>query len=253
MDTTLEGGPIRTYAQPLSGLRISWGAVLAGAVTFGAVTLILWSLAWAITFSAGGSFAHLRGVILALMITLWASTLIGGFVGGLVAGYLPGHPLRRIGALHGFIAWGVAFVFMSMVLWGIIGGLARTATGAATNTVGNVAGGQMTMSRRAENLLTSLGYTAPQARSMVTQGQSQVQGLVQGRGGARNAVRSFGQTVFDWTAGLSWAWWAVWLATGFLATLGGALGVPGEWERRRAARAARAPVRRPLPTEPHPA
>lgn len=99
-----------TYAEPLWGLRVSWGSVLAGAVATIAVALILWSLAFAIvTLGANATEASMRVSAAALWICAMAATLIGALVGGYLAGYLPGNARPAIAA-HGFLAWCVAFL-----------------------------------------------------------------------------------------------------------------------------------------------
>src|SRR4051794_30566507 len=93
VSTADDTGPGRTYAEPLSGLRVSWGAILAGAVATLAVALILWALALAIVLTVtNADVGSVRASAIALWIAGIATTLIGAFVGGALAGYLPGNP-----------------------------------------------------------------------------------------------------------------------------------------------------------------
>src|SRR5262245_19101116 len=134
MDITTEAVEVDqggSYAQPLSGLRVSWGSILAGAVTMMAVSLILWALALAIVLTAShATFGSFKGGVMALWICAMVTTLIGGFVGGALAGYLPGNRSRIIAVLHGFLAWCVAFVIASAVEWGTLAQTTRSATNA---------------------------------------------------------------------------------------------------------------------------
>src|SRR4051794_9161783 len=88
--------PGHTYAEPLAGLRVSWGSVLAGAVAALAVSLILWSFALAAILSVVRTSA-LRGTLLAVGISSIVATLVGALIGGWLAGYLPGNTSRFIG------------------------------------------------------------------------------------------------------------------------------------------------------------
>src|SRR4051812_249031 len=106
-----EDATIATYAQPLSRLQVSWGSILAGAVTVLAVSLILWAFALAIILTAtSASVGSVKGSLIAALICGIVTTLIGSFVGGAVAGYLPGNPRRSITVAHAFLAWAIAFL-----------------------------------------------------------------------------------------------------------------------------------------------
>src|SRR6476659_5474188 len=100
------GFPGHTYAEPLAGLRVSWGSILAGAVAALAVSLLLWSLALAIILSVTHATA-LRETLVAMGICSVVTTLVGALAGGWLAGYLPGNPNRLIASVHAFLAWGL--------------------------------------------------------------------------------------------------------------------------------------------------
>jgi hypothetical protein len=72
-------------AQPSSRLR--WSAILAGAVTFLSVGLLLWGLAFAIVslFSRPWT-GMMRGSALALWIGTMVATIAGAAAGGWIAG-----------------------------------------------------------------------------------------------------------------------------------------------------------------------
>jgi hypothetical protein len=130
--TVIREPRFHTYAEPLSGLRLSWGSVLAGTVTLFAVSIFLWLLALAIVMLAIHPAAQsLRASVLALWICGIVTTLIGAFVGGRVAGSLPGSPRRGVGAMHGFLSWALALVLASAAQAIVLGGIVRTAGNAA--------------------------------------------------------------------------------------------------------------------------
>jgi hypothetical protein len=122
----------RTDAEPLSALRVSWGAVLAGTVTILGVSVILWALALAIiSLVARPNPVSLGNSAFALWICGMAATLIAAFIGGWLAGYLPGNGRRAIGVAHGFLAWCVAM----LVSFGLHMIALRSAFGTAANVI----------------------------------------------------------------------------------------------------------------------
>ncbi|MEX5303852.1 TIGR04086 family membrane protein [Kocuria sabuli] len=120
--------------------NISWGAVIAGVVTFLALTILL-SL---ITAALGLGMADLtsanpgEGVGIATgissIITLVLALAAGGYVAGLLAG--------RAGLIHGFLTWAtslLAAVVLAGMLVGNILGSAGNILGSATSTVSDAA------------------------------------------------------------------------------------------------------------------
>lgn len=121
-----------TYAEPLAGLRVSWGSILAGALGFLAIALLLWALAAAITLTATNATPlSLKRTMTALWICGIVTTIIGSIFGGWLAGYLPGNKNRAIGAIHGFLAWAVAFVVMTISGGGLVRALTQATDEAA--------------------------------------------------------------------------------------------------------------------------
>jgi hypothetical protein len=253
--------PVRTYAEPLSGLRVSWGAVVAGAVAALAVALILWALALAITMSATNATGQsLKGSFITLWICGMVTTVVGALVGGMLAGYLPGNPSRAIGAIHGFLAWALAFLVVTGIQLGVVGAVTRTATesavtaaGAATEAAGGiaggVAGGAQPLDRKAHDLLRSLGYSEEQASQMSHSAQAAIQEALGNGPGATPApgaqpgaaaptapsAPSAQQTVnaiLNRGAGLSWAWFGTWVVAAVLAVGGGMAAGPRLSTRR---------------------
>jgi len=240
-EVIVEDSRVRTYAQPLSRLQVSWGAILAGAATMLAVSLLLWALALAIILSVTNpSVASLKGSIAAAWVTSIVTTLIGGFAGGAVAGYLPGNPRRLITVTHGFLAWALAFLLAVVAQTAIVGGAVRMVTTVVASTtsaavqsagaaVGGVAGAPVQLDQRAVSLLESLGYSRPEAAQMVMSARRDLQDVLRGRTGQEQAQRAGEQvrggldTLFSWSALYLWLWFATWVATGALSVFGASL------------------------------
>lgn len=187
----------RTYAEPLSGLRVSWGSVLAGAVTMLAVSLILWALALAIVSSlvAHPDAASMRVSGIALWICAMGTTLIGALVGGWFAGYLPGNPRAGLGAVHGFLAWAVALVVSFAFQFFVIRGVVNTAANAlaAGTAVESSQGGA---------------------------GGDEAQGMAQGP--STQDITRAGHAAISTMTAIGWSWFGTWAASLLFATGAGA-------------------------------
>ena len=143
-------------------LRISWGAIAAGAVTALAVQILLAMLGTGIGASTvdamapgGTSSATALGGGAAIW---WVITsLVSLMVGGWVAGRLSGVTRTAEGGMHGMLTWAVAVLAMVYLVSSAAGSLVRgaagvlgtaatvTATGAAATApkIADVAGEQM--------------------------------------------------------------------------------------------------------------
>jgi len=120
--------------------NISWGSVIAGVITFLAVTILLSLVTAGIGLSGSGVGAGIWSII-ALAIALVA----GGFVAGALA--------LRSGLLHGFLTWATSLVVALALAvglgagvlgaaGGIVGGVVSSASQAASGTdLNQVAGG----------------------------------------------------------------------------------------------------------------
>ncbi len=232
---------VGTYAQPLSRLQVSWGAILAGAVTTLAVSLLLWAFALAIVLSATTpTVASLKGSVTAAWITGIITTLIGGFIGGIVAGYLPGNPRRLITIAHGFLAWALAFLVAVSAQTALAGGAVRTLSTAVVSTtsaavqgagaaVGGAAGAPVPIDQRLAGLLESIGYSRAESTQMVGSARSDLQDVLRGRTGQAQAQRVGEQarggldTLLGWTAAYLWVWFATWVIAGALSVLGASM------------------------------
>lgn len=122
--------------RPGTRRNISWGAVIAGVVTFLALTLTL-SL---VTAALGLGMADLNsanpGEGIGLATGLWSlfTLVLALAAGGYVAGVLAG----AAGLIHGFLTWGTALlaaVVLATVLVGNVLGAAGSLIGSATSTV----------------------------------------------------------------------------------------------------------------------
>jgi hypothetical protein len=224
-----------TYAEPLSGLRVSWGAVLAGAVALLAVSLVIWAACLAIVMTATHANADsIKGSLIALWICSIVTTLIGAYVGGSVAGYLPGNTSKAIASLHAFLAWGVAFLVTALFEFALVAEITQgvtqnavTAVSAATQaagaTVGGVAAGAPNLADRAVGMLESLGYSTQDATRMVHDARSQLQSVLHGQTQrpSTEPVANAANAVLSCFAAVAWVWFGTWLLAGVLAILGG--------------------------------
>jgi hypothetical protein len=130
-----ETAPVAVSAAPLR--RISWGAVLAGAVIVIAVHLSLSLLGLGIGLStvdpAAGDTPEATSFGLGAGIWWVVSNLIALVIGGYVAARLSGMPLRGDGIIHGVLTWAVTLLITIYLLTTGVG----TLIGGAFNVVGN--------------------------------------------------------------------------------------------------------------------
>ena len=110
--------------------RISWGAVLAGALTSITVLILLNLLGLGIGLTAIDPMTDaqpLEGVGIGTIIYWVLSSLAALFVGGMVAGRTSGLPASTDGGLHGFLAWGIHLLlgifFVTSFVGSILGGI----------------------------------------------------------------------------------------------------------------------------------
>ncbi len=125
--------------------RMSWGAVLAGAVVALSVQLLLSLLGIGIGLATvdpvagetpdAASFGVASGVFYAIV------TLVSLFAGGWVAGRLAGMPVRTDGLLHGLVTWGVAMLLLLYVVTTTVGALVSGALGMVSSTLETAAQG----------------------------------------------------------------------------------------------------------------
>jgi hypothetical protein len=151
---------------PAAGLRrISWGAVLAGAVLVIAVHVSLSLLGFGIGMSivdpaagdtpTGGSIGVGAGV-------WWViSNLIALVVGGYVAARLSGMPVRGDGIIHGVLTWAVTLLITMYLLTTSVGSI----VGGTFNVVGNaVSGVGQSVAEAVPEVADAAGMSADQIR-----------------------------------------------------------------------------------------
>ncbi|WP_245615385.1 hypothetical protein [Muricoccus aerilatus] len=125
--------------------RVSWGAVIAGAVVALTIGLMLNSLGAGV--GATSVDATARGTPSAssfgIGAGLWflVSNLIGLAVGGYVAARLSGTSDNTDGTLHGLAVWGTTFLISAVLLGNLVSGIASTAASGASSLVGSVTSG----------------------------------------------------------------------------------------------------------------
>ena len=139
------GGIRGAGGRPALPPRISWGAVIAGAVVAVIVGLMLNVLGVAVGASAvdvtdrdtptGTTFGVVGGL------WLLAANLIGLGVGGYVAARFSGTADDTDGVLHGLSVWGVGYLLSAVLLGNIIAGTTSTAMQGASSILGGAAQG----------------------------------------------------------------------------------------------------------------
>ena len=147
--------------------RISWGAVIAGAVVAVIVGLMLNVLGIAVGASAvdATSGDTPSGTTFGLVSGIWllVANLIGLAVGGYVAARFSGTADDTDGILHGLSVWGIGYLLSAVLLGNIIAGTASTAYQGASSILGGVASG-------AGQAASAAAGPAQQAAQQATQG-----------------------------------------------------------------------------------
>jgi hypothetical protein len=107
------------------GTRVSWGAILAGAVMALAVCFVLQLAGQAIGISLSD---RTSGDTLGFWAAIWAvvTSMIGLFAGGWITSQCVVGETKTESVVHGIIMWGVALAFM---LWGTASGISSNFTG----------------------------------------------------------------------------------------------------------------------------
>lgn len=125
--------------------RVSWGAIIAGAlvaVSIGAALNILGLAIGATTVDAvGGDTPAASSIGIGAGIWLVVANLIGLAAGGYTAARLAGIPNNTDAALHGLGVWAVGFLVSAALLGSAVAGTASGAFSAASTMVGGAARG----------------------------------------------------------------------------------------------------------------
>lgn len=127
--------------------RISWGAIIAGALTSIAVLFLLNLLGFGIGLTTIDPMTEqnaLDGLGTGTIIWWAVANIAALFVGGMVAGRMAGYPSNSDGGLHGFLTWAlyaiISIYLVTTAIGGIFNGLANTASSIFTDsTATNIA------------------------------------------------------------------------------------------------------------------
>ena len=139
-----------------AGRNLSWGSIIAGAVSGAAVFTVLSLLTAALGFGifSANSANPFEGI--GVFTGLWtAITLIVSFCAG---GFVAGYAARSTGLLHGAITWAVTVLLLFTLVFNAV----ATTLGIAGNAVGAVAGGAANV---AGSVLSGAGNAAGSAIS----------------------------------------------------------------------------------------
>ena len=117
--------------------RISWGAILAGALTALAIAFILNLLGLGIGLTTIDPLTEnhtFDGLGTGTIIWWVVSNLVALFAGGLVAGRSAGLPSKSDGGIHGFLAWGI-YLFLALFVMTSVAGAALSGMGSMVSSV----------------------------------------------------------------------------------------------------------------------
>ncbi|WP_159999561.1 hypothetical protein [Roseomonas sp. 18066] len=125
--------------------RISWGAVIGGAVVALAIGLMLHALGAGIgattVDAVQGGTPSARSLGFGAAIWMAVSNLIALAAGGYAAARLSGTADNTDGTLHGLAVWATAFLISAVLLGNLVTGIASTVTSGAASMIGGAAQG----------------------------------------------------------------------------------------------------------------
>jgi ElaB/YqjD/DUF883 family membrane-anchored ribosome-binding protein len=182
--------------------RMSWGAVLAGAVVALSVQLLLSLLGLGIGLAtidpAAGDTPGAASLGIATGVFYAIVTLVSLFAGGWVAGRLAGMPVRTDGLLHGLVTWSVAMLLLLYVVTTSIGALLSGTLGMVGNAL--QAAGQGVQEAAGAAAQTDIGE---EALNSIQQQAQQLLGQAQQATGAQDASGMLDQVMSIAQGGLS--------------------------------------------------
>lgn len=133
-----EGGPVLRH-------RISWGAILAGALVAIVIGTTLNILGAGIGLTTVDAQAHdspaASTMGIAGAVWLLFANLLGLAIGGYVAARLSGTSDRGDATLHGAAVWATAYLVSAVLLGSLVSGAANTAGSALSGVMGTVTSG----------------------------------------------------------------------------------------------------------------
>ncbi|MFC3125431.1 hypothetical protein ACFOD4_10190 [Pseudoroseomonas globiformis] len=173
--------------------RISWGAIIAGAVVAVTTGLMLNALGAGIgattidTAARETPAASSFGIGAAVWMLI--SNLIGLALGGYVAARLSGTADNTDGTLHGLAVWGTTFLISAVLLGNLVAGMTSFAVSGASSLIGGVAQGAgsavSAVGEQAANR-TDTGTLQSAAQGLI----NRVQGALEGTGRDPAAMNS---------------------------------------------------------------
>lgn len=147
--TTLEEPIEPPAAVPLPSERISWGAIIGGAVTALGVGALLYALGFALGLSAINPDNPSSFKASSIFTGIWSlvTSFLALFAGGMVASRGAGVYTRASGAIHGLVMWGLTTIAGALLVFNVltlaIGGaaaLGKTAIESGAGAVSSTAG-----------------------------------------------------------------------------------------------------------------
>lgn len=173
--------------------RISWGAIIAGAIVALTIGLMLNALGAGVGATTVDAAARetpsASSFGVGAAIWLLVSNLIGLAVGGYVAARLSGTADNTDGTLHGLAVWGTTFLISAVLLGNLVSGIASTATSGASSLLGSVASGAGSAASAAGQQAASQTSTGT-LQSMAQSVTDRVQSALSGTGGNPAAMTS---------------------------------------------------------------
>lgn len=163
--------------------RISWGAILAGAVVALAIGLMLNVLGTAIGATLVDATARdtpdASSFGIGAGIWLLVSNLIGLGVGGYVAARLSGTASGTDATLHGMAMWAASFLISAVLLGNLVAGVASTAANGVTGALGGIASSAGSVASAAGEQVagrTSTGTIQSAAQQVIDRAQNALAG-----------------------------------------------------------------------------
>ena len=191
---TYSAVPTSAVVAPAGLRRISWGAVLAGAVIVAAVHLSLSLLGVGIGLStvdvAAGDAPQASEFGLGAAIWWVVSNLVALIIGGYVAARLSGMPTRGDGIVHGVLTWAVTLLITVYLLTTGVGGIMGGAFSVVGNTLSSVGQGvAQAVPQAAEAANVSLDQIQQRAQSLLRPEQPGALSAEQAQGELVDALR----------------------------------------------------------------
>ena len=165
----------RPAGLPAAIKRISWGAIIAGAILAAMTQLVLSLLGISIGLGALDPATEadpLSGLATGAGIWMAASTLISLLAGGFAAARLAGLPKRTDGVLHGLVTWGVVTLLAFYLTTTAVGRLLSGAVGVVGQGLETVSQGVATA---APEVAQAVGLSPQEQQAAVDETMQEIQ------------------------------------------------------------------------------